>query len=58
MFVFLASNKFLLVQKQIMLKVGAVLARLCVLAHLGWISPLRNFYKNIMCSYEKWFSLP
>ena len=35
------------------------LARLSGLAHLGEISPcLRNFFKNIKLSYEKWASPP
>ena len=38
---------------------GGELARLGGLARLGEISPsLRNSYKNIMCSYEKWPSPP
>ena len=38
---------------------GGELARLGRLAHLGEISTsLRNSYKNIICSYEKWDSLP
>ena len=38
---------------------GGELARLSELAHLGEISPsLRNSYKNIMCSYEKWTGPP
>ena len=38
---------------------GGELARLGGLARLGEISPfLRNSYKNIMCSYEKWASPP
>ena len=38
---------------------GGEPARLGGLAPLSEISPfLRNSYKNIMCSYEKWASLP
>ena len=38
---------------------GGELARLSGLAHLGEISPsLRNSYKNMMCSYEKWTGPP
>ena len=38
---------------------GGELAQLGGLARLSEISPsLRNSYKNIMCSYEKWASPP